>query len=413
MTEDISDWRSHHTGADTHPETGEVMGRDFRSPTVDELRGGPDSDAWQRYYRASQDHAVRIAAADKEESDKKHRIEKESMRYRRIKRLMAITAVAAAGFGVATPGGLIDRIGASQTKAAEVVSQVQVDPRYEAAKQNVQAIYQLIDDKGPEAARERAARYRESRPDLFVSDEEVQLFEQEIDEADGHADLETIGTNFLQEYGVKEVEISEEAPMSDSRDILYALSHVIAPLPKDFVKDQTVFNRFRILPSSLAAQDAEEDRGGTMSNDGTMTLYAFSLESKAVKLAAGALAQPISYGHSVAHELAHAWQNKQGIASNHYPTDIDSGAGSIMMDIARNMIDRSDMPSSYARQGGKEYGAELIAGLLSDNVTSLSNPSHWRGFGSALTTEQLKQLIEVEATYPGISLHLVAARLSK
>jgi len=45
MTEDISDWRSHHIGANTHPETGEVMGRDFRSPTVDELRGGPDSDA--------------------------------------------------------------------------------------------------------------------------------------------------------------------------------------------------------------------------------------------------------------------------------------------------------------------------------------------------------------------------------
>ena len=125
-----------------------------------------------------------------------------------------------------------------------------------------------------------------------------------------------------------------------------------------------------------------------------MTLYEKSSLVKAAGLVNGVLAQPDSYEHIVAHELAHAWQNKQGVNKDHYPTDIADGPGPIISDIARNAIGRPDMPSGYAREkGGKEYGAEVIAGLLTNDVTSLPSPDHWRAFGSYLTQQHLDCLL--------------------
>ncbi len=263
---------------------------------------------------------------DAEQEREQHRIDLISYkelhrvrRWQRIKRGMATLALVVTGYGVAAPGGVIDRVASINTKTAEVATSVNVQQQYTPAKQRIVEAYSEIDAHGTDQLVKRAKDFRASHPDEFSSSSQIQKAHDRIGEVDTADELRASAEAFLTKYGVETVIISDSVSLDDTRDILHAITDVLGPLPTKFVLNQTVFNTLRIESSDDSNSD-DGDRGGTMSSNGEMILYALPLSGQALQPVSAIFGQPMSYQHIVAHELIHAWQTKQGYDNSHYPS---------------------------------------------------------------------------------------------
>lgn len=366
--------------------------------------------------KMSMEYYVWKVSRDAEQEREQHRIDLISYkelhrvrRWQRIKRGMATLALVVTGYGVAAPGGVIDRVASINTKTAEVATSVNVQQQYTPAKQRIVEAYSEIDAHGTDQLVKRAKDFRASHPDEFSSSSQIQKAHDRIGEVDTADELRASAEAFLTKYGVETVIISDSVSLDDTRDILHAITDVLGPLPTKFVLNQTVFNTLRIESSDDSNSD-DGDRGGTMSSNGEMILYALPLSGQALQPVSAIFGQPMSYQHIVAHELIHAWQTKQGYDNSHYPSVDTSSLNTVVMDMSRHAIGKPEVPSDYSRNGGMEYGAEVLAGVLASDTSSLPSPVEWRKFNSRLTGAQLAQLAELDTSYPGIARLLIADR---
>lgn len=205
-----TDWRDrdHHTGADTHPETGQVMGRDFRGPTLKELQGGPDSKAWKTYYAQVCEHNGRIdreQAVQRQRAYDERRVDKTKWRHRMIRRLgagvLAIAALATGGAQANQPGGLVDDYFASRMNVAQYVGEVTAGASVHGSK----AVAQTMDDLARNdhaAIGNRAEEFRRVYKDQFVDDSVREDTIQLIQTAQTNEEIVAAMAPYASKYGV-------------------------------------------------------------------------------------------------------------------------------------------------------------------------------------------------------------------
>lgn len=368
----------------------------------------------------------------------------------RMKKVMAVTAVAAS----LKSGGFIDMAADPFSDAGSVVESAVEVPittipdeldgiafedypkkakreiiaeenarvtRETEARDTLIDLFQKIDEDGVEGILGEVNAERTRHPELFASGETIEQANRAIDEA-GTNEEALAGLGILMNtYGIT-VGFKDEVTFDDRqgqlKDVLHAYADVFSVLPKDFIamaelKNVTVSNK------SATLDDGFGEEAGVYSPDQARINVTVMSEAMSLGMRAeGTLDRDdYSYTSVVAHELGHALAEHIGISSNlsadettYFADGID--AGPVFSQIGRGLMNRPKYISMYGRSAGGENTAELLSGLLSDRSNGLASPDEWRRFGSKANKDMIDVLARLEVARPGIAKILIANRAS-
>ena len=337
------------------------------------------------------------------------------LRWRKIVgRSVAAVACSSSLYGVAAPGiGIADRM--TSAPAAEVVHSAvanrEMDEKAMDAYTTVLKIYEDIDQNGFDIVQKRAATERAEHSEEYISPEAIDTTREQIENAAGYEDVEVELGNFLHEFGIQSVNIDHNIRLRHVKSSAQAVLNVFGGLPKSLVKESASVNRLNLVPGSNA-REGNVTEGNfkklTGAAKGEMNIMTdgsqFSLSNQAVEALSGMAG---SREYIVAHELAHALQEKNGINLDD-KTKVDQTAW-LPKDIIMSHLDMPERPTDYG-SNTVEPQAEIMAGLLTNDDTGLKPPSHSRHFASVLGKKQINELVTLEQWHPGIALQLIAAR---
>lgn len=355
-------------------------------------------------------------------SEAEHRREKKKMR--RILAGAVLGTIACVHSFV--PGdGLIDRIGASHSSTADTVddalAEYENDSEFVDAAWRVEAVYEQLDAEGIDSVVQTAMDYREKHSNDFVQPDSLTAYRETIESAGTKEAVAAAMLAFMQEYGIKDVEIEDGNQMEELRRVASDFADIFGPLPLSFVK-KAKFTRIALVDE--LKNDAGKSRAGIMDSAGLMRIDVQdrnTLERARDDMTYTGLGVDRGYGSTIAHEFMHAIEfarDRDGVQTFQFglPADQYGDKKSEASHFGKNVKDVfsvSEVPSLYSLHDSGEFHAEIMASLLYDAYNDLPSPREWRRFNSELNEHQLRALTELEAMHPGIAPLIIADRFSE
>jgi hypothetical protein len=295
------------------------------------------------------------------------------------------------------------------------------------AKETVVGLFSRIDKEGYEGVVHDAHEWKLAHKDLFVDNEKIDQATQSIDQSKSNSETLKALSDFMSFYDIEAGfsidDFAEEVSFNDSqsevKDIAKAYIKVFSSLPKDFIalsqlERVSVTDEF---DTSVTSDFVGQQMGVYSPGDNQITIKTMSKSMKYSKYFDEVITgSKADYESFIAHELSHAFDEHDVVS-----VDFDEGqqlgegmAAPLFEQTTRNIIDRPESPSIYAKSSGEEFTAEVGAGLLSDVQGSggLAAVEQVRQFSSASNKAMIRALSSMEAHYPGIALQIIANRVT-
>ena len=138
--------------------------------------------------------------------------------------------------------------------------------------------------------------------------------------------MEGVLDDFTREFGVRIDSIDAKVTLDDAKEIAHATVTVFGGLPKSFIKNSTSLKEMRIAEGSKDKSENHPKAEGEYATDadGVSHVYinadgdAFGLMHQVMDRVVGMSG---GYKHTVAHEVAHALQDHNGIDIDIKPED--------------------------------------------------------------------------------------------
>lgn len=341
--------------------------------------------------------------------------EKLKRRKRRLTKTIAATAVVLSSYASLKSGGLIDKAGDRFVDAGDVVaSAIGSVPDHEPkGKDMLSAFFSELDERGPGQLIQEVEQYKQSHASEFASETNLVATGERIDNAETNDEVVTALDEFMSgEYGIAVGYHTEsfDDRKGDVKGFAKATVEVFGALPKGFVALAEV--------DEIVMSNEESDRSGTYSEeDETATIILRTkagLDNAVKRVASDNLPYvgDMSNRWTVAHELGHALDSHLSLPVS--GSTAKAGDGGIWEDLGtmgRELIQRPEFPTEYAKSDSGEHSAEVLAGVLSRSADGLADVDEWRRFGSESNKNMIRMLAQLEGAYPGIAKILVANRL--
>ncbi len=369
------------------------MGRDFRKPTPEELRGGPDSPAWKAYWAEHTEHEVARAKADQEaktirdleeRADKRQHCKRLAIRFGAG--ILAMTTVLGAGKYVTRPGGSVDEYLGRDFSVSRYVAEAtnHANPNgSRAVAQTMQDIYEHNDA----AIDARAAEFYRLHADQFVDSATKETVKQQLrDAATAEAMLAA-----MKPYGVK-YGISIQLSGGNNAISVDNLRRTALGIVDGYDVVPTSISRLAGYRSLIFTDQKTLDQRGYKNTDGIANSSNNNpqgiMKTEKIYISVDTKAPAKVLFHELGHGLEHSsiWVTDASVNRSWSEQAVD-GMKSAFWDTPSSI-------SEYGEQSLAENSAEYMMEVLSGGVTL--DPHRVRNFTSPRTQTALNLLAKLE-----------------